>query len=213
MNITLIDIGSIANDGTGDDLRTAFQKINDNLVELETSIDASTVADNVGDGVGLYKQKTVNTLEFKSLGVNDKLSITLDGENKVVISTNFEDKDINVGSLTAAGNIEGNVITAAMFSGAVSGNLMGRVYPISPSYIIGAGNIIGVQPDIGLPNYSPARVDGIAVQDLDRTINTFDFGTLDNTFTSAFTYLLGQIGLDCGTIISPTDLSVDAGTL
>lgn len=212
MNITLIDIGNIANDGTGDDLRTAFQKINDNLVELETSIDASTVATNVGGGVGLFKQKTVNTLEFKTLAVNDKLAITLDGD-KVVISTNFVGKDINVGSLTASGSIEGNIITASMFNGSVNGNLMGRVYPLSPDYIIAAGNIVGVQPDIGLPNYNPARVDGIAVKDLDRTINTFDFGTLDNIYTSSFTYLLAQIGLDCGTIISPTDLSVDAGTL
>ena len=212
MNITLIDIGNIANDGTGDDLRTAFQKINDNLVELETSIDASTIADNVGDGVGLFKQKTVNTLEFKTLAVNDKLAITLDGD-KVVISTNFVGKDINVGSLTATGGIEGNIITASMFNGSVNGNLMGRVYPLSPDYIIAAGNIVGVQPDIGLPDYRPARVDGIAVKDLDRTINTFDFGTLDNTYTSSFTYLLAQTGLDCGTIISPTDLSVDAGTL
>jgi len=212
MNITLIDIGNIANDGTGDDLRTAFQKINDNLVELETSIDASTIADNVGGGVGLFKQKTVNTLEFKTLAVNDKLAITLDGD-KVVISTNFVGKDINVGSLTASGSIEGNIITASMFNGSVNGNLMGRVYPLSPDYIIGAGNIVGVQPEIGLPNYSPARIDGIAVKDLDRTINTFDFGTLDNTYTSSFTYLLAQVGLDCGTIISPTDLSVDAGTL
>jgi hypothetical protein len=212
MNITLIDIGNIANDGTGDDLRTAFQKINDNLVELETSIDVSTVAANVGDGVGLFKQKTVNTLEFKTLAVNDKLAITLDG-NKVVISTNFVGKDINVGSLTATGSIAGNIITASMFNGAFNGNLMGRVYPLSPDYIIAAGNIVGVQPNPGLPNYRPARVDGISVRDLNSTINTFDFGTLDNTYTSSFTYLLAQIGLDCGTIISPTDLSVDAGIL
>jgi hypothetical protein len=90
---------------------------------------------------------------------------------------------------------------------------MGRVYPLSPDYIIGAGNIVGVQPNPGLPNYRPARVDGIAVRDLNSTINTFDFGTLDNTYTSSFTYVLAQVGLDCGTIISPTDLSVDAGTL
>jgi hypothetical protein len=100
-----------------------------------------------------------------------------------------------------------------MFSGTVGGNLMGRVYPQAPDYIIGAGNIIGVQPDPGLANYRPARVDGIAVKELDRTINTFDFGTIDNVYTSAFAYLLDQIGLDAGTILSPSNLSIDAGTL
>ena len=212
MNITLIDIGNIANDGTGDDLRTAFEKVNENFVELETSIDASTVAANVGDGLGLYKQKTVNTLEFKTLGVGSFLSITAVGD-KIVVDTAFTDKNINVGSLTASGNIEGNIITASMFSGTVGGNLMGRVYPQAPDYIIGAGNIIGVQPDPGLANYRPARVDGIAVKELDRTINTFDFGTIDNVYTSAFAYLLDQIGLDAGTILSPSNLSIDAGTL
>jgi hypothetical protein len=212
MNITLIDIGNIANDGTGDDLRTAFEKVNENFVELETSIDASTVAANVGDGLGLYKQKTVNTLEFKSLGVGAFLSITAVGD-KIVVDTAFTNKNINVGSLTASGNIEGNIITASMFSGTVGGNLMGRVYPQAPDYIIGAGNIIGVQPDPGLANYRPARVDGIAVKELDRTINTFDFGTIDNVYTSAFAYLLDQIGLDAGTILSPSNLSIDAGTL
>jgi hypothetical protein len=212
MNITLIDIGNIANDGTGDDLRTAFEKVNENFVELETRIDASTVAANVGNGLGLYKQKTVNTLEFKSLGVGAFLSITAVGD-KIVVDTAFTNKNINVGSLTASGNIAGNIITASMFSGTVGGNLMGRVYPQAPDYIIGAGNIIGVQPDPGLANYRPARVDGIAVKELDRTINTFDFGTIDNVYTSAFAYLLDQIGLDAGTILSPSNLSIDAGTL
>lgn len=212
MNISLIDIGNIANDGTGDDLRTAFQKINENFVEVEIGIDASTVAANVGGAVGLYKQKTVNTLEFRSLEAGETLSVAIVND-KVVIDTDFADKNINVGSLTASGNIEGTVITASMFSGSLGGNVMGRVYPQAPDYIIGAGNIIGVQPDPGLANYRPARVDGIAVKELDRTINTFDFGTIDNVHTSVFTYLLDQIGLDAGTILSPTNLSIDAGTL
>ena len=212
MNITLIDIGSIANDGTGDDLRTAFQKVNENFVELATSIDASTVASNVGGGTGVFKQKVENTLQFRSLEVDDKLSITVVGD-KIRIATNFVGKNISVGSLNASGSVEANTMTASMFNGAVNGNLMGRVYPAQPDYIIGAGNIVGVQPNVGLPNYLPARVDGIAVLDLNRTINTFDFGTLNNQYTSAFQYILSVVGLDLGTVISPTDLSIDAGTL
>jgi hypothetical protein len=212
MNITLIDIGNIANDGTGDDLRTAFQKVNENFVELETSIDASTVAANVGDGIGVFKQKVENTLQFRSLGTDDKLSVVAVGD-KIVISTNFQNKDITVGSLLATGSVTANSMTATMFNGSVNGNLMGRVYPLASDYIIGAGNIVGVQPNPGNPNYQPARVDGVSVRDLNNTINTFDFGTLDNQYTSAFQYLLSRVGLDLGTIISPTDLSIDAGTL
>ena len=129
MNITLIDIGNIANDGTGDDLRTAFQKVNENFVELETSVDASTVAANIGGGVGIFKQKVENTLEFKSLETDDKLSVTTVGD-KVVISTNFQNKNIAVGSLNATGSVSATSMTATMFNGSVNGNLMGRVYPL-----------------------------------------------------------------------------------
>ena len=212
MNITLIDIGNIANDGTGDDLRTAYEKVNENFVELETSVDASTVAANVGDGVGVFKQKVQNTLQFKSLGTDDKLSVTAVGD-KIVVSTNFQNKNITVGSLNATGSVSATSMTATMFNGSVNGNLMGRVYPLAPAYLIGAGSIVGVQPNPGNPNYQPARVDGVSVRDLNNTINTFDFGTLDNQYTSAFQYLLSRVGLDLGTIISPTDLSIDAGTL
>ena len=135
MNITLIDIGNIANDGTGDDLRTAFQKVNENFVELETNIDASTIAANVGDGVGVFKQKVENTLQFRSLGTDDKLSITTVGD-KIIVSTNFQNKDITVGSLLATGSVTANSMTATMFNGSVNGNLMGRVYPLAPDYII-----------------------------------------------------------------------------
>lgn len=38
MSIQTINLGNYANDGTGDDLRTAFEKVNANLVELFTSV-------------------------------------------------------------------------------------------------------------------------------------------------------------------------------
>jgi hypothetical protein len=43
-----VNIGSAANDGTGDQLRTAFDKINDNFDEFYTAI---TPADSDGDPV------------------------------------------------------------------------------------------------------------------------------------------------------------------
>ena len=38
MTISLINIGNIVNDGLGDDLRTAFQKVNTNFSTLETEL-------------------------------------------------------------------------------------------------------------------------------------------------------------------------------
>jgi len=43
MAIQTINLGTYANDGTGDDLRTAFQKVNANLVELYSTVSGCAV--------------------------------------------------------------------------------------------------------------------------------------------------------------------------
>lgn len=43
MAIQTINLGNYANDGTGDDLRTAFEKVNTNLVELFSSVYGANV--------------------------------------------------------------------------------------------------------------------------------------------------------------------------
>lgn len=43
MAIQTINLGTYANDGTGDDLRTAFQKVNANLVELFSTVSGCSV--------------------------------------------------------------------------------------------------------------------------------------------------------------------------
>lgn len=92
MAIQEIIIGNYANDGTGDDLRTAFQKVNANFASLTTSINIAT-ASNVGTGVGVFKAKTVADLEFKSLTSTDG-SITftpLTNEINLKANTTVED--------------------------------------------------------------------------------------------------------------------------
>jgi hypothetical protein len=221
MNITLIDIGAVANDGTGDDIRTAFIKVNENFVELETSIDASTVAANIGDGLGIFKDKVVNELRFRSLDVTDKLTIALDGD-KIVIDTNFEDKTVRIGGIEVIGNgvststiIGQNSIETGIVRGNLIGNVIGTVFPLEPDYVIGRGNIIGINAEVGEldPDYQPARIDGIAVKGLNSTINNFDFGNLDKVYTSAFAFLLDQVGMDLGTFISPASFDIELGTL
>jgi len=70
MAIQTINIGGYANDGTGDDLRTAFEKVNANFTALSTDA-AVNGAENVGTGVGVYKGKNVATLQFKTLKSSD----------------------------------------------------------------------------------------------------------------------------------------------
>jgi hypothetical protein len=59
-------LGSYPNDGTGDDLRTAFQRVNNSFSALSSAI-GITGAANVGSGTGIYKDVSGTTLELKSL--------------------------------------------------------------------------------------------------------------------------------------------------
>ena len=72
MTIQTINLGNYANDGTGDDLRTAFKKVNANFTLLGGTV---TIADgsNLGTGTGVFAQRnnTNATLEFKTLTSTD----------------------------------------------------------------------------------------------------------------------------------------------
>ena len=55
MAIQTINIGTIANDGTGDDLREAFVKVNNNFTELDTRDPEKTTGANLGPaGEGVF---------------------------------------------------------------------------------------------------------------------------------------------------------------
>lgn len=75
MAIQTINLGNYANDGTGDDLRTAFQKVNANFAELYAEAAISTAV-NLGSGFGIFAQKNGVNLELKSLTSTDS-SVTL----------------------------------------------------------------------------------------------------------------------------------------
>jgi len=81
MAIQDINIGTLANDGTGDDLRTAMQKINSNFDELDLRNDEATTGSNVGvGGHAVFKQKTGYNLEFRKIIQGDRISVTTNGD-------------------------------------------------------------------------------------------------------------------------------------
>ena len=75
MPIQRIEIGGYANDGTGDDLRTAFNKVNANFTLLDSDAQINDGA-NLGTGVAVLKGKTSTILQFKTLTSTDT-SVTL----------------------------------------------------------------------------------------------------------------------------------------
>ena len=82
MPIQRIEIGGSANDGTGDDLRTAFNKVNANFTLLDSDAQINDGA-NLGAGTAVLKGKTGTILQFKSLTSTDT-SVTLTATDNTV---------------------------------------------------------------------------------------------------------------------------------
>lgn len=77
MAVQLINIGNFANDGTGDDLREAFFKVNQNFEDLDLRNDERTTASNIGGQVEIFDQRVGYDLQFKTLQASPSGRITI----------------------------------------------------------------------------------------------------------------------------------------
>lgn len=187
-NLNLINLGNIVNDGLGDDLRTAFQKVNSNFSALNSEL--TIAATNLGTGDGLFKQKTLNTLEFKSLVSGNKILLDNRIDSIVINSTQpdaFIRIETNQGFVSAANNN-------------VNLTLQGGENVI----VTGGGSTITV--DTRLP--------------LVDIFSTADFGPISGgSFDNAIQFIFQTANFDFGTIIfdqsgnelSSSPLNVDFG--
>ena len=94
-----IGIGSAANDGTGDPLRTAFDKINDNFDEIYTELGGSSLSSLSLSGNALISDVT-----------NADINITPNGTGNVVINANLEVKGDSTQLATTNITIEDNLL-------------------------------------------------------------------------------------------------------
>ena len=98
-----VSIGSSANDGTGDPLRTAFTKINTNFTELYgTTAEANDVIEDTSPQLG--GNLDINGWNITSARTNENIRIIPAGTGTIEL-----EKNVNVtGNLTATGNIIAN---------------------------------------------------------------------------------------------------------
>lgn len=71
-----IYIGTYANDGTGDDLRTAFAKVNRNFTLINNELGVTGAANVDAAGEGIFVSKTDNTLNFKRIVGSGGVTVT-----------------------------------------------------------------------------------------------------------------------------------------
>jgi hypothetical protein len=96
MALKLINTGKFVNDGTGDDLRTAFEKVNDNFSELVIQQGQNNTVSNLGTGAGIFKEKLGVDLKFKSILAGGGISITQTA-NEIIVE-NTESSALTIGS-------------------------------------------------------------------------------------------------------------------
>ena len=105
-----INIGSSANDGTGDPLRTAFDKINDNFVELYgTDDDSKTLANNLDvNGHNIISTRSNEDIRILPAGTGGVIAsavriagttISSDDSTQITIAENIQ----TTGTLNVAG--------------------------------------------------------------------------------------------------------------
>jgi len=229
MAITAINVGNIANDGTGDDLREAFIKVNSNFTDVDNRLVSLPIeGENLGTGEGLYSGKDESTLQFKSLVAGTNVSLTSTANQITINSTGGIPNYFLIsdnGSITVSGQ------TIAMV-GDPSSPITTRVTGDNLFIEMGTTGIVSRDTNPTLSanldaNYnSIVRVNSITASSLTgpltglvygvdiRDINTYfdnywDFGGLVDTvsYDSIIEWFIGNTEIDLGPLVGSGVLS------
>lgn len=88
MAIQYINLGANPNDGTGDDLRSAFLKVNDNFQLLATIGGETNIGANIGGGSGqVYAGKLNETLNFRTIAAGTGITVNQNAETITIASS------------------------------------------------------------------------------------------------------------------------------
>ena len=190
MAIQTINIGNVVNDGLGDDLRTAFQKVNANFASLNSELTV-TVTAAPGIGVSLFKEKDGANLVFKNLVSGTKMLLDDTGDTVIVNNTApdaFTRFDTDSGSMLASVHQQ---ITLA-----------GTAAPGSTT----SRKDLEVTVNGSTVNFKTI----IPVTDI---LTSYDFGVINGNFNNAMQVAYAAANIDFGTINLPGRLDLDCGTI
>lgn len=185
-----INIGNLVNDGLGDDLRTAFQKVNSNFSDLYNSIDST--GENIGNtGEGIFAQKLNNKLQFKKLVPGTKINLVGSTDNITISSTQ---PDAFVSVHTDSGIVSANTNTQLTLQG--GDNIT----------ITGSGSVVTVDTDLDLNGLFSIYDFGTFNTNFDNTVQflisqaNIDFGIIRFDPDTLAELPSSNINLDLGVI-------------
>lgn len=219
MAIQTINVGNLANDGTGDDLREAFIKVNQNFAELELN---DAVAKNVGIGGFTVFKETVNgELLFRALqpDPNAPGSITFrvsdDGNTLFVKSTQaqlvFTDE-----TNTLTSNIAEPIIFKGAANSATQVTVSNTTKTVTIDSQLANESSPAVSATLNMQNnniQNCGTINGVAISSLS-DIASLNFGGIINNVDTILEYIL-QVGqdVDMGTITTPVPVTIDEGLI
>ena len=206
MAIQTINIGTVANDGTGDDLREAFVKVNANFAELAARNPEATTGANLGaSGEGVFAQLNGAEMQFKKLIGGGNVTLSSDG-NAITINSVGGLQTLNVetdnGSQTVTDGdtlkfIGGTNLNTKIAGGGVTLDIVTELSSdLSPE--LGA-NLDGKNFQIINLNNINAKVFSKDIRD----IAGFNFGTISKSYNDMFAWLLDNQDIEFGLIDQP----------
>ncbi len=200
MTIQPINIGNQVNDGLGDDLRTAFQKVNGNFSELSTQL--TITASNIGStGAGIFKEKIGSDLRFKKLkgstniGVDDLGDVI---EFRDLTPTPFFKFTVDAGVIQAGTNNSNGHIA-----------LIGRP---ALQTVFHPGSVSGLNDIVITTNAADQIFFRTQIPVTDILLN-FDFGPITGSYINAVQLSLSQANIDFGTIRLPGRFDLNFGEI
>lgn len=215
MPLQTINVGLVANDGTGDDLREAFIKVNENFDELDLRTE-STSAVSVGTGAEVFKALDGSELSFRTLTAGNAITIT-ENANDIQISSlagQFIFRDNADTSITTGAGTILNVDGRGASVVTVDGNT-------DPQKIIIDTKLKNeTQPELGgnlnarfNSIFNLTAINGnIPMNELEKAFG-WDFGEFDDTRSSIFDFILNSVDVDLGTFEQPSRSVVDFGAI
>ena len=190
-NINLVNIGNLVNDGTGDDLRTAFQKVNANFSSLAAELTPTAI--NVGDtGSGVFKEKVNNEFRFK----------------KLVSGTNISIDDTNPNSLT----INNTAPRAFIRFDTDSGSILATTHQQLTLQGTEAPGSTTRRKDIEV-TASGSSIFFKTIIPVTDILTSYDFGPIDGSFATTTQLALAASNIDFGTADLPSRISLDCGRI
>lgn len=212
MTLEVINLGNVANDGEGDDLRTAFEKVNTNFASLVIDA-ADTTGTNLGSlGARVFKEATNNDMKFRRLVAGYNMNV-IETDNTIELSMSGANNIIMVsdtGSLVAVPggtvNIHGGTgitVTANENTKTLTivGGLVNEAHPTLSTNLNAAGHSITQLNNIN----------GVNWDNMVGKLFNMDFGAIPNSINNMLDFIVRFVDVDMGTIAAPATYIVDMG--